>query len=263
MEPLDAAIDIWSSGPEGVSARSRRQRTGARPPVLVLQRRPARRRRHHDRRAGDRCARHDLGRLQARRARVFLLVRRALASQLPETGRAQPECVGRHASPSTTASRPNKSIDDQGYIHGDGVLIYPGEERLHPDEDRGIAGPIATVQLANFRRGLQDHQYLTLAREARLEQRGRRGADGDRAARVLGRGRACELSGNGRALRIGAPPAGARDRRPMIFARLNRTPPITPAMPSPSRRRRVPGARSSRSTVCPSGGRFRGSAGGS
>ena len=25
--------------------------------------------------------------------------------------------------------QPNKSIDDQGYIHGDGVLIYPGEER--------------------------------------------------------------------------------------------------------------------------------------
>jgi hypothetical protein len=62
----------------------------------------------------------------------------------------------------------NKSIDDQGYIHGDGVLIYPGEERLHPDEDRGIAGPIGTVQLANFRRGLQDHQYLTLARRLGL-----------------------------------------------------------------------------------------------
>ncbi|MGH9372895.1 MAG: hypothetical protein ACRD15_15325 [Vicinamibacterales bacterium] len=62
----------------------------------------------------------------------------------------------------------NRSPDDQGYIHGDGVLMYPGEERLHPDEDRGVPGPIATVQLANFRRGLQDHQYLTLARELGL-----------------------------------------------------------------------------------------------
>ncbi len=44
------------------------------------------------------------------------------------------------------------------------MLVYPGEERLHPGEDRGIAGPIGTVQLANFRRGLQDHQYLTMAR---------------------------------------------------------------------------------------------------
>lgn len=54
------------------------------------------------------------------------------------------------------------------YAHGDGVLIYPGEEILHPDEDRGIAGPISTVQLANFRRGLQDHLYLTMARNLGL-----------------------------------------------------------------------------------------------
>jgi hypothetical protein len=66
--------------------------------------------------------------------------------------------------------QPDKSPDDAGYIHGDGVLIYPGEERLHPDEDRGVPGPIATVQLANFRRGLQDHQYLTLARRLGLHQ---------------------------------------------------------------------------------------------
>jgi len=31
-----------------------------------------------------------------------------------------------------------------------------------------VPGPIATVQLANFRRGLQDHQYLTLARNLGL-----------------------------------------------------------------------------------------------
>jgi hypothetical protein len=64
--------------------------------------------------------------------------------------------------------QPDKPIVDQGYIHGDGVLIYPGEDRLHPEEDRGLPGPIATIQLANFRRGLQDHQYLTLARRLGL-----------------------------------------------------------------------------------------------
>jgi hypothetical protein len=63
----------------------------------------------------------------------------------------------------------NRSPDDKGFIHGDGVLIYPGEERLHPAEDRGVAGPIGTVQLANFRRGLQDHQYLTMARKLGLD----------------------------------------------------------------------------------------------
>ncbi|HUS09506.1 MAG TPA: hypothetical protein VMZ30_03490 [Pyrinomonadaceae bacterium] len=64
--------------------------------------------------------------------------------------------------------QPNKPVDDQGYINGDGVLMYSGEEKLHPEEDRGIAGPISTIQLANFRRGLQDHQYLTLARQFAL-----------------------------------------------------------------------------------------------
>ena len=57
----------------------------------------------------------------------------------------------------------------QSFANGDGVLIYPGEEVLHPDGDRGIAGPIGTVQLANLRRGLQDHQYLTLARKLGLD----------------------------------------------------------------------------------------------
>jgi hypothetical protein len=66
--------------------------------------------------------------------------------------------------------QPGKPVDDQGYIHGDGVLLYPGEEKLHPDEDRGIRGPIATIQLANLRRGLQDHQYLTLARRLGLSE---------------------------------------------------------------------------------------------
>ena len=39
---------------------------------------------------------------------------------------------------------------------------------MHPEQDRGIHGPCGTIQLANFRRGLQDHQYLTLARKLGL-----------------------------------------------------------------------------------------------
>jgi hypothetical protein len=74
------------------------------------------------------------------------------------------------ANPITFDNRgqPNKPKDDQGYINGDGVLIYPGEDKLHPEQDRGIAGPVSTIQLANFRRGLQDHLYLTLARQMGL-----------------------------------------------------------------------------------------------
>lgn len=65
--------------------------------------------------------------------------------------------------------QPSKPIQDQGFINGDGVLLYPGQDVLHPEEDRGIAGPIATIQLANLRRGLQDHQYLTMARALGLD----------------------------------------------------------------------------------------------
>ena len=75
------------------------------------------------------------------------------------------------ADPITFDNRgqPNKPADDQSYANGDGVLFYPGQDKLHPAEDRGILGPCSTLQLGNFRRGLQDHQYLTLARKAGLE----------------------------------------------------------------------------------------------
>jgi len=74
------------------------------------------------------------------------------------------------ADPITFDNRgqPRKPIDDQGYLNGDGVLMYPGEEKVHPEEDRGLAGPCSTVQLANLRRGLQDHLYLTMARRLGL-----------------------------------------------------------------------------------------------
>jgi hypothetical protein len=62
----------------------------------------------------------------------------------------------------------NKNPESQGVGNGDGVLIYPGEDILHPGENRGIAGPISTIQLANLRRGLQDHLYLTLAQRCGL-----------------------------------------------------------------------------------------------
>jgi hypothetical protein len=75
------------------------------------------------------------------------------------------------ANPITFDNRgqPRKPVLDQGFINGDGVLMYPGQEVVHPEEDRGIDGPVSTVQLANLRRGLQDHLYLTLARQAGLE----------------------------------------------------------------------------------------------
>jgi hypothetical protein len=81
------------------------------------------------------------------------------------------------ANPITFDNRGQPNKEDFGTINGDGVLLYPGEDVLHPDEDRGIDGPVATVQLANLRRGLQDHLYLTMARQLGLEPAVRKALD--------------------------------------------------------------------------------------
>jgi hypothetical protein len=75
------------------------------------------------------------------------------------------------ANPVTFDNRgqPNKPVEDQGWLNGDGVLLYPGEEKLHPQQDRGLDGPCSTIQLANIRRGVQDHLYLVLARRLGLD----------------------------------------------------------------------------------------------
>ena len=74
------------------------------------------------------------------------------------------------ANPITFDNRGQPNKTDHGYINGDGVLLYPGEEKVHPEEDRGLSGPVASVQLANLRRGLQDHALLTMARRLGLDR---------------------------------------------------------------------------------------------
>ncbi len=50
-----------------------------------------------------------------------------------------------------------------GGANGNGVLMYPGTDALFPSSSYGIAGPIASLRLKHWRRGLQDVDYLTLA----------------------------------------------------------------------------------------------------
>lgn len=83
------------------------------------------------------------------------------------------------ANPITFDNRGQPGKRDTGFAYGDGVLVYPGQDRLHPAQDRGIAGPVSTISLANYRRGLQDHLYLTLATRAG------RGALVDEALRAI------------------------------------------------------------------------------
>ena len=55
---------------------------------------------------------------------------------------------------------------EKGWNHtnGDGVLFYPGIDKVFPAESLGIEGPIASLRLKYWRRGVQDVDYLTLAK---------------------------------------------------------------------------------------------------
>ncbi|HZO89967.1 MAG TPA: glycoside hydrolase domain-containing protein [Chthonomonadaceae bacterium] len=64
-----------------------------------------------------------------------------------------------------------------GEYNGDGVLIYAGQDAVFPDQDRGIAGPIASIRLKNIRRGIQDYEYLWLAEQNELQAEARVVAD--------------------------------------------------------------------------------------
>lgn len=49
------------------------------------------------------------------------------------------------------------------YSNGDGVLFYPGTDRVFPEDSYGVAGPFASLRLKHWRRGIQDVDYLALA----------------------------------------------------------------------------------------------------
>ena len=49
------------------------------------------------------------------------------------------------------------------YSNGDGVLFYPGTDKVFPAESYDISGPIASLRLKYWRRGIQDVDYLTIA----------------------------------------------------------------------------------------------------
>jgi Domain of unknown function (DUF4091) len=50
-----------------------------------------------------------------------------------------------------------------GTTNGDGNLIYPGTDVNNPGDSYGVDGPFASLRLKEWRRGIQDIDYLTLA----------------------------------------------------------------------------------------------------
>ncbi|MFL7812477.1 MAG: hypothetical protein AB8I40_02255 [Anaerolineales bacterium] len=49
------------------------------------------------------------------------------------------------------------------YLNGDGVLFYPGTDTRFPEDNYGVPGPFASLRLKEWRRGIQDADYLALA----------------------------------------------------------------------------------------------------
>ncbi len=163
VEPLDAAIDIWCSGPKGFKLdRVASERARGREYWFYNGGRPAGGAITIDAPATD--ARATIWAAFKHDVRLYFYWHSVHWRHNSQKDGERNQNVWANSITYDNRKQANRSPDDQGYIHGDGVLIYPGEERLHPEEDRGVPGPIATIQLANFRRGLQDHQYLTLAR---------------------------------------------------------------------------------------------------
>ncbi|MBK8481663.1 MAG: DUF4091 domain-containing protein [Proteobacteria bacterium] len=58
------------------------------------------------------------------------------------------------------------SNGDGDRLNGDGLLFYPGRDLLFPAQDQGFDLPLPSIRLKNWRRGLQDVEYLVLARRA-------------------------------------------------------------------------------------------------
>jgi hypothetical protein len=51
------------------------------------------------------------------------------------------------------------------YSNGDGVLSFPGTDKLFPEESYGRLGAFASLRLKHWRRGVQDADYIALARQ--------------------------------------------------------------------------------------------------
>jgi len=62
-------------------------------------------------------------------------------------------------------------------INGDGTFFYPGQDYLFPGESRHMSGPLASIRAKNWRRGVQDYEYLWLAEQMGLKSQAEAIAD--------------------------------------------------------------------------------------
>ena len=58
-----------------------------------------------------------------------------------------------------------EALTYENRINGDGTFLYPGEDKVFPEENRNLKGPLSSLRAKNWRRGAQDYEYLWLARQ--------------------------------------------------------------------------------------------------
>ena len=132
VEPLDAAIDIWSSGPKGfLLDRVASERARGRQYWFYNGGRPAGGAITIDAPATD--ARATIWAAFKHDVRVYFYWYAVHWRHNSQKQGERDQNVWAETITFDNRKQANKSIDDQGYIHGDGVLMYPGEERLHPE----------------------------------------------------------------------------------------------------------------------------------
>ncbi len=51
------------------------------------------------------------------------------------------------------------------YTNGNGVLVYPGSDVTNKQDSFGVDGPFASLRLKEWRRGTEDGDYLTIAKQ--------------------------------------------------------------------------------------------------
>ena len=62
-----------------------------------------------------------------------------------------------------TISGVDASTGEASGSNGNGNLFYPGTDKLFPADSYGLNGPIASLRLKHWRRGVQDADYLAMA----------------------------------------------------------------------------------------------------
>ena len=79
-------------------------------------------------------------------------------------GRGQTDVFNTAATFSGTTST-SSTLGETGWTHsnGDGLLFYPGTDTVYPASSYGLQGPLASLRMKHWRRGVQDVDYITLA----------------------------------------------------------------------------------------------------